>query len=76
MPCDCIVVFLQAPKTTQCNPPPLARDFRLMFTAAQLGDWKARTLSAAEVIGKGFAVYPTGLHLQDHVAEPDANERL
>jgi hypothetical protein len=57
---ECIVTFLLAPKTSQCKPPPLAKDFRMMFTAAQLGDWKAKVLSASGVINKEFAVYPTG----------------
>lgn len=57
----CIVAFLRAPRTARCQPPSfVAKDFRTMFTAAQLGDWKAKTLSAAEVIGKEFAIYPTG----------------
>jgi pimeloyl-ACP methyl ester carboxylesterase len=58
---DCIVAFLRAPRATQCKPLAIAaKDFRTMFTSAQLGDWKAKKLSAEDVIGKEFAVYPTG----------------
>jgi pimeloyl-ACP methyl ester carboxylesterase len=58
---ECIVGFLRAPRTTQCKPLAIAaKDFRTMFTSAQLGDWKASKPSAADLIGKEFAVYPTG----------------
>jgi tetratricopeptide (TPR) repeat protein/pimeloyl-ACP methyl ester carboxylesterase len=57
----CIVAFLLAPKTTQCEPiEPADDDFRTIFTASQLGDWQARTFSVSELIGRRFAVYPSG----------------
>ncbi len=58
---DCIVSFLLAPKTTQCASRTLSNeDFRVVFAAAQLGDRQDRTVAAAELIGKAFAVYPDG----------------
>jgi hypothetical protein len=58
---DCIVAFLQAPKTTQCARRPISgNDFRTELTAAQLGDWHARTATMPDLIGRNFVVYPDG----------------
>ena len=58
---ECIVAFLQVPKTTQCREHALSgSDFRTIFTAAQLGDWQARKLTSADLIGRQFVTYPDG----------------
>lgn len=58
---NCIVAFLQAPRTAQCREHALsAKDFRTIFATDQLGDWHARRLTSTDLIGRQFAVYPDG----------------
>jgi tetratricopeptide (TPR) repeat protein/pimeloyl-ACP methyl ester carboxylesterase len=58
---DCIVSFLLAPKTAQCEPvEPSDGDFRTIFAAAQLKGRAGQAVSPSELIGKRFAVYPNG----------------
>jgi tetratricopeptide (TPR) repeat protein len=58
---DCIVAFLKAPKTTQCDTrPPADDDFRSIFSIKQIPDWEAKKVPPSELIGEEFLIYPTG----------------
>ena len=61
--------------TTQCRGRIIADrggDFRAILTAKQVVDWPKRTVTAAEVTGKRFAVYPDGD--ERTIASPDKTE--
>ncbi len=61
---QCIVNFLKALKTGQCPRRAIAAsgrgDFRAILTAAQLGNWKSKVATLAELRRRQFAVYPDG----------------